>query len=95
MVISAAEQNSMKLVKTRKRHVDFRRELVLREEHVFYHELVKMVPKLASLRRMLDDSVLSKLVGKSRSLEDSLPDYYHLNEATNIALHGEFHEEED
>lgn len=44
---------------------------------------------------MLDDSVLSKLVGKSRSLEDSRPDYYHLNEATNIALHGEIHEEED
>lgn len=49
MVISAAEQNSMKLVKTLKCNVDSRRELVLREEHVFYHELVKLVPKLASL----------------------------------------------
>jgi hypothetical protein len=32
-----------------KQHFGFKSRLVLRAEHVFYYELVKMVPRLASL----------------------------------------------
>ena len=100
MVMQALTAGDHQLADQLKRHFAFKRDLVLRAEHAFYHELVKLVPELTWLRRVLDESVLSKLVGKIKSLEDPRPDYFHLNAATNIGLHGEFdegenHEEDD
>jgi len=69
--------------------------MVLRAEHVFYYELVKMVPRLALFRRVLDETVLAKLLGKIQSVKDPRPDYFHLNEESNMALHGEFDETDD
>ncbi len=95
MVIQALTAGVTELADRLKRRFGFKRDLLLRAENVFYYELVKLVPELASLRRVLDESVLSKLVGKSKSLEDPRPDYFHLNEDTNIGLHGEFDETDD
>jgi hypothetical protein len=44
---------------------------------------------------VLDESVLAKLIGKTKSMEDPRPDYYHFDESTNMALHGEFDENDD
>jgi hypothetical protein len=41
---------------------------------------------------VLDETVLAKLLGKTKSVEDFRPDYFHLDEETNLALHGEFDE---
>lgn len=95
MVIQAMTAGDKDLADHLKKQFGFKGDLVLRAEHVFYHELVKLVPQLTSLRRVLDESVLSKLLGKTKSLEDPRPDYFHLNEVTNIALHGEFDEKDD
>lgn len=95
MVIQALTTGDKQLADKFKNHFCFKRDLVLRAEHVFYHELVKMVPELTTLRRALDESVLSKLLGKRKGIEDPRPDYFHLNEATNIGLHGEFDETDD
>jgi hypothetical protein len=92
LVIQALAAGDYQLADQLKRHFGFKRDLVLRAENVFYHELVKLVPELARLRRVLDETVLSKLLGKTKSLEDPRPDYFHLNETTNIGLHGEFDE---
>jgi hypothetical protein len=92
MVYQALIVGDKHLADQLKRYFGFKRDLILRAEHVFYHELVKLVPELTTLRRALDESVLSKLVGKTKSLEDKRPDYFHLNETTNIGLHGEFDE---
>ena len=75
-----------------KRYFGFKRDLVLRAEHAFYYELVKLVPELTQLRRVLDESVLSRLLGKSKTVDEPRPDYFHLHPQTNIALHGEFDE---
>ena len=45
--------------------------------------------------------MLAKLLGKTKSVKDPRPDYFHLNEETNnnnnnnMALHGEFDETDD
>ena len=95
MVVQALAAGDHQLADQLKCHFGFKKDLILRAEHVFYHELVKLVPELASLRRVLDESVLSKLVGKTKSMHDPRPDYFHFNEATNIGLHGEFDETDE
>jgi hypothetical protein len=95
MVIQASTEGHTELGESLKRHFGFKRDLVLRAEHVFYHELVKLVPELASFRRVLDETVLSKLLGKAKSVEDRRPDYFHLDAETNVGLHGEFDEKDD
>lgn len=77
------------------KHFGFTRELVYRAEHLIYHELVKLVPELKTFRRALDQSVLSKIIGKQKDLTDPRPDYYHYHDATNMALHGELDETTD
>lgn len=94
MVYQAIVSGDYQLADDLKTRFGFKRDLVLRAEHVFYYELVKLVPKLIRLRRVLDESVLSKLIGKTKSLEDPRPDYFHLYPDTNIGLHGEFDEYE-
>lgn len=78
-----------------KRYFGFKRDLVLRAEQVFYHALVREAPRLTSLRRVLDETVLAKLLGKRKRLTDPRPDYFHLNDRTNMALLGEYDESED
>ena len=68
----------------------FKRTLFLRAEHVQYYELVKKVPKLTTLKRVLDETVLAALFSKTKNMEDKRPDYFHLYPKTNMALHGEF-----
>jgi hypothetical protein len=95
MVIEALMNNDQQRSNMLKKHFGFKKDLVLRAEHVFYHELVKRVPQLSSLRRVLDETVLSKLVGKQKSIRDPRPDYFHFHEATNMGIHGEFDETAD
>lgn len=95
MVIEAQTNGDNDLADKLKRHFRFSKDLILRAEHIFYYELVKLVPALTSLRRVLDGTVLSKLVGKAKCMEDPRPDYFHFDMKTNIALHGEFDERND
>ena len=95
MIIEAQMNGDNDLADKLKRHFRFKQDLTLRAEHVFYYELVKLVPALTSLRRVLDQPVLSKLVGKAKCMEDPRPDYFHFDSKTNIALHGEFDEQDD
>lgn len=94
MVHVAMVKGDYQLADNLKLRFGFKRDLVLRAEHVFYHELVKLVPKLTELRRVLDETVLSKLIGKTKILQDPRPDYFYLYPDTNIGLHGEFDEYE-
>jgi len=71
----------------------FKRALFLRAEHVQYYELVKKVPKLTTLKRVLDETVLAALFSKTKNMEDRRPDYFHYYAQTNMALHGEFDED--
>jgi len=75
-----------------KKHFGFVRDLVTRAEHVFYQELVKRVPQLSTMIRVLDGTISSGLFGKQKCLEDPRPDYFHLDEEAGMALHGEFDE---
>lgn len=43
---------------------------------------------------MLDQSVFAKLFDKTKELTGPRPDYFHFNIATNMALHGEFDEDD-
>jgi hypothetical protein len=73
----------------------FKRTLFLRAEHVQYYELVKKVPELTLLKRVLDETVLAALFGKTKNMKDYRPDYFHLYGNTNMALHGEFDEKNE
>ena len=95
MVIEARTNGDDILADKLKKYFGFKKDLVIRAEHVFYHELVKRVPELANMRRVLDETILAKLLGKRKSLSDPRPDYFHFYDATNMALHGEFDEDED
>ena len=70
----------------------FRQPLFLRAEQVQYYELVKKVPRLTALKRVLDETVLAALFSKTKNMEDRRPDYFHFYPNTNMALHGEFDE---
>ena len=59
---------------------------------MFDFELVKEVPRLKDLRRALDETIFSTLFDKTKELTDYRSDYFHFNETTNMALHGEFDE---
>jgi len=74
------------------RHFGFKKDLVLRAEHVFYHHLVRLVPRLCSYRRVLDETILQKLCGGMKKMEDPRPDYFHYHPESNMALLGEFDE---
>ena len=73
----------------------FKRTLFLRAEHVQYYELVKKVPRLTLLKRVLDETVLAALFSKTKNMEDRRPDYFHYYAQTNMALHGEFDEKNE
>jgi hypothetical protein len=73
----------------------FKKDLVLRGEHAFYHALCLLVPELQLSERVLDESVLKKQQGKQKSNEDLRPDYYHYfghNKQCGFTLHGEYDE---
>jgi hypothetical protein len=77
------------------KYFGFGKVLLLRAEHAFYYELVKNVPELAEFPaedRALDETVRSALYGKTKTLKDYRPDYFHLNRLTMMGLHGEFDE---
>lgn len=59
------------------KHFKFKKDLVMRGEHSFYHALALRVPEIQSTIRVLDESVIKKLFGKVKSLDDPRPDYYH------------------
>jgi hypothetical protein len=75
-------------------HFRFKRNLVMRGEHAFYHTLCLLVPELSMSERVLDESVLTAQLGKRKSLHDPRPDYFHYFGGSNIglALHGEYDE---
>jgi hypothetical protein len=76
----------------------FKKDLVLRGEHVFYHALCLFVPGLQLSERVLDESVLKKQQGKHKSNEDPRPDYYYYfgyDQHRGFALHGEYDETPD
>ncbi len=92
LVNDLLQANKIEEAKRLRKYFGFTKDLVVRAEHVFYYELVKLCPDLIKTRRVLDESVLSKLLGKTKSLSDPRPDYFHYWEPTNLALHGEFDE---
>lgn len=76
-------------------YFNFKSVLVLRAEHAFYFELIKLVPELGAFSaedRALDKTVRDALYGKVKNLKDYRPDYFHLNRLTMMGLHGEFDE---
>jgi hypothetical protein len=73
----------------------FKRDLVLRAEHAFYFMLVQEVPELSRMVRALDQSVAYALEGKAKRFTDPRPDYLHYNPAVNMALYGEFDENDN
>jgi hypothetical protein len=82
----------------------FKKLLVMRGEHAFYHALNLLVPELRESERFLDSSLLSNGLGKRKNRNDKRPDYYHYfsdgQEKTAFALHGEYdetpnHEDDD
>jgi len=94
-VLTLLNNNQAERAEELKRHYGFKKDLVIRAEQVFYYELVKLVPALTSLRRVLDETVLSKLCGKRKKMSDPRPDYFHFSEKTNTAILGEFDETSD
>ena len=77
------------------KHFGFKRDLVLRAEHAFYFMLVQEVPELAQMVRALDQSVASALEGKAKRSTDPRPDYLHYSPTVNMALYGEFDENDN
>jgi hypothetical protein len=77
----------------------FKKLLVMRGEHAFYHALNLLVPELRDSERFLDSSLLSNGLGKRKSRNDKRPDYYHYfssgQETIAFALHGEYDETPD
>lgn len=94
MVIKARIEGDEQEAQRLKDYFKFKKSLLLRAEHVFYFELVKKVPRLTTLFRVLDHSVFAKLFNKTKETTDPRPDYFHLNITTNLALHGEFDEDD-
>lgn len=81
----------------RMQYFGFKRSLVQRAEHAFYHALSLAVPALRLSERVLDTSILAAMLGKRKSMSDRRPDYYHYfsgkkDEA--FAILGEFDEKE-
>jgi hypothetical protein len=86
------------------KHFKFKRNLVMRGEHAFYHTLCLMVPELSTSERILDGSLalLAHNLGKRKTLNDQRPDYYHsfISNGQTFSLHGEYdetdgHEDDD
>ena len=81
------------------RYFGFKKTLVMRGEHSFYHKLVLSVPFLAQTERVLDESVLRKQLGKRKDVSDPRPDYFHYlggsNTRSAFALSGEYDEKPD
>jgi hypothetical protein len=79
------------------RYFGFKKDLQQRGEHAFYYALVKQVPELIESERCLDESILSKTIGKTKSIHDARPDYFHFfsDGITSMAIHGEYDEGRD
>jgi len=79
------------------RYFGFKKDLVMRGEQAFYHALCLAVPELRLSERILDQSVLSKCLGKRKSMSDPRPDYFHFfsDFITSLGLHGEYDETAD
>jgi hypothetical protein len=75
------------------RHFGFKKDLVMRGEHAFYHALCQAVPELKSAWRTLDEPQLKKQLGKAKCMGDPRPDYFHEYEGG--AIHGEYDEKRD
>jgi hypothetical protein len=77
------------------KYFGFGKVLLLRAEHAFYYEVVKLASELAEFPaedRALDQTVRSALYGKNKTLKDYRPDYFHLYRKEMMGLHGEFDE---
>ena len=76
-------------------HFGFKSNLVIRAEHVFYHALCVLVPALTRCERVLDESVIGKCIGKTKSCRDLKPDYFHFfaDGDIELAIHGEYDED--
>jgi hypothetical protein len=72
------------------RHFGFKKDLVLRGEHAFYHALCQAVPELKTAWRTLDEPLLKKQLGKAKCMGDPRPDYFH--EYDGGAIQGEYDE---
>jgi len=62
--------------------------------HIWIENMI-LVPELALFPaedRALDQTVRSALYGKTKSVKDYRPDYFHLNRKEMLGLHGEFDE---
>jgi hypothetical protein len=79
----------------RMRHFGFKKDKVIRPEHLFYHMLVKLVPELTQMIRALDQSIASAVEGKAKRVSEPRPDYMHYDPAVNMACYGEFDERDD
>jgi hypothetical protein len=92
-VILASENDSV-LQERLMQHFGFKRSLVNRGELVFYHRLNILIPELRHSERFLDESIISKSLGKRKSIHDLRPDYFHIFDIGNekLALHGEYDE---
>jgi len=79
------------------RHFGLKKDLVLRGEHAFYHALCLAVPELRFSERVLDESILSKCLGKRKRIHDPRPDYFHYfsDGSLELGLHGEYDEKPD
>jgi hypothetical protein len=77
----------------------YKKMLVMRGEHAFYHALNLLVPELRDSERFLDSSLLSNGLGKRKNRNDKRPDYYHYFSDGQVtaafALHGEYDETPD
>jgi hypothetical protein len=88
-VAEAMRAGDADLATSLKKTFGFKKDLVLRAEHAFYHRLNQLVPELRASERVLDESVL-RLAGKRKRAQDERPDYFHC--FGTFALHGEFDE---
>lgn len=76
-----------------KRHFSFKKDLVMRGEHAFYHALCKLLPELRLTEAVLDAS----LTAKFKSIHDARPDYFHYIKSLlkEMGLLGEYDENRD
>jgi hypothetical protein len=100
MIQECLLRNDKKAAKDLSRWFGFKKQLVYRAEQIFYNELVLRVPALKTMRRCLDESVLSGIAGMPKKMSDPRPDYFHFDDAARMAIHGEFdetdsHEDDD
>jgi hypothetical protein len=78
------------------KHFGFKKDLVLRAEHAWFHRINVVIPALRRVTRIYDTS-LAKTVGQQKSVKDPRADVFSLfdNGTVRLGLHDEFDENPD